>query len=76
MDFVHEYEQATGRRQRRVPTWRAARDPLHHLPHRQSARAQAIMQIWGTPLAVWQDIDSNLGMGIFIPSFHAFLAFR
>ena len=76
MDYVRLYERATGRRQRRVPQWAEARDPLYNNPDAQAARAAAVMAVWGSVRDAWLDVKNNGGRSLFIPGYFVFLTFE
>ena len=75
VDWTVEYENATGSRLRREPSWAAARDPLYGQPQRQAARAAAIMQMWGSVGAAYADVVHTTGRSLFIPSYLVYLQY-
>ena len=76
VDYVSEYERATGHRLPREPRWAPARDPLYHLPQRQRARRDAVLAMWGSVADAWEDVVHNGGQARFVPSFRVYLDFR
>ena len=76
VDAVAMYGRAMHRAMRTVPSWAAARDPLHSQPQRQAQRSAAVMAQWGSVANVWSDICHNSGRTLFIPGFRLFLRYQ
>lgn len=75
VDYVARYEAATGRRLRRTPRWRDARDPLSGQPGRQAARLAAVMARFGSVALTWTDVLHNTGRARFIPAYLVYLSY-